>query len=494
MPTQHKRSTSTEDLSFSEKRTVALRSLFAAVFLTALKLTVGLLTGSLGILSEAAHSGLDMVAAILTYFSVRVSDKPADADHQYGHEKIENFSAFLQTGLLMITCFWIVYEAGRRLFFAHVEVDLSGWAFAVMGTAIIVDFFRSRELRDTARKYRSQALEADALHFRTDVWSSGVVVLGLIAVWLGKLLRLPGLQMADPLAALAVAGIVVWISIRLGRRTIDALLDAAPQGLRGRISEAVRTVDGVVSIDRVRIRNAGSKYFVDANIAVERSVPFDYLPEIQSKVSARIAEIVPDADVMIHTEPDAPREESLFEKVKWVASRHKLAVHDLLVQEVDGQLTLDLHLEVDPNLTLQQAHDQVNFLEAQVYQEIPEIDVINTHIEAEGTHIETGEMNPSLRDQMTSELRRLATQVPEIMDCHDVVAREVDQKIYVSCHCLLDGSLPITLVHDKTVELEDLFRKVFPNIHKVTIHTEPESERGVPATARPRGPKASSQS
>jgi len=473
----------------TEKRRVALHSMIAAVCLSGLKLAVGLLTGSLGILSEAAHSGLDLVAAILTYFSVHVSDKPADADHQYGHQKIENFSAFLQTGLLLITCLWIVYEAVRRLFFTHVNVEMNVWAIVVMAIAMVVDYLRSRELRATAQKFKSQALEADALHFRTDIWSSGVVILGLAAVWAGDRLRLPQLHVADPIAALTVASIVVWISVRLGRRTIDALLDAAPEGMGNRILEAVRKVPGVESCDRVRIRHAGSKYFVDTNIAVARAVPFEHVAEIQAAVRSRIREVVPDADVMIHTEPEAPGEESLFEKVKWVASRNKLAIHDLLVQEVDGRLTLDLHLEVSPDLTLEQAHERVNFLEAQIYQEIPAIGVINTHIEAEGAHMQTGEMSSVLRDEMSAELQRLAMQVPEIIDCHDIVVREVDHKIYVSCHCLLDGSLPITLVHDKTVELEDLFRKRFPAIHKVTIHTEPESERGVPATARPRPPE-----
>jgi len=489
--TENKRTETRRELSFSEKRTVALHSMLAAIFLSALKLFVGLLTGSLGILSEAAHSGLDLVAAIITYLSVQVSDKPADADHQYGHQKVENFSAFLQTGLLLATCAWIVFEAVRRLFFTPVTVELSAWAFAVMIISIVVDFFRSRELLETARKYKSQALEADALHFRTDIWGSSVVILGLIALWLGDRFRIPQLRVADPMAALAVAGLTVWISAKLGRRTIDALLDAAPRGLQGRISEAVRSVDGVVACERVRIRNAGSKFFVDANIAVERTTPFDHVPAILSAVRARIGEILPDADVMIDTEPEAPSEDNLFEKVKWVARRSNLAVHDLLVHEVDRQLTLDLHLEVDESYTLEQAHERVNYLEAQIFEEIPEMDVINTHIESEGTHIQTDKMAGELRARMVKELQEVATQVPEIIDCHDIAIREVDQKIYVSCHCLMDGSLPITLVHDKTVELEDLFRKTFPAIHKVTIHTEPESERGVPATARPRRPQTS---
>src|SRR5437868_6431238 len=227
-----------------EKRTVAANSVVAALVITGLKIVVGVTTGSLGILSEAAHSGLDLVAAVITFLSVRVSDKPADADHQYGHGKVENFSAFIETGLLLLTCVWIIYEAIKRLFFHHVEIEASIAAFAVMFLSMIVDYWRSRALGKIAAKYDSQALEADALHFSTDIWSSGVVVLGLLLVLVGRTYQIAWLRDADPIAALVVAGVVVYVSWRLARRTIDALLDAAPAGVRGKIIAAVRRVDG----------------------------------------------------------------------------------------------------------------------------------------------------------------------------------------------------------------------------------------------------------
>src|SRR5881398_2791590 len=258
----------------AEKRSVATNSLIAALAITTLKIIVGLGTGSLGILSEAAHSGLDLIAAAVTLFSVRVSDKPADADHQYGHGKIENVSAFIETGLLLLTCVWIVYEAFKRLFFHHVEIEPSLAAFVVMFFSMIVDYWRSRALGRIAAKYDSQALEADALHFSTDIWSSGVVVLGLLLVLLGRIWGMDWLRAADPVAALVVAGVVVYVSWRLARRTIDALLDAAPAGVRGRIIAAVRRVDGLLEIDRVRIRRAGNRYFADLSIGLARNVTF----------------------------------------------------------------------------------------------------------------------------------------------------------------------------------------------------------------------------
>ncbi|MBI1956415.1 MAG: cation-efflux pump [Acidobacteria bacterium] len=466
-------------LSLPEKRAAALHSVLTAISLTGLKLAVGWFSGSLGILSEAANSGLDVLAAGLIYWSVWVSDKPADADHQYGHQKIENFSAFLQIGLVLATGLWIVYAALQRLFFTPVQVQLSIWAFAVMVVSMAVSFFRVRELRRAARKYRSQALESHALNYHLDIWSALVVLMGLGTLWIGDRFHLPGLRVADSIAALAVAGFILYHSARLGRQAIDALLDAAPQGLRGRILEAVRQVDGVVACEQVRVRNAGSKFFVDMKLAVERTTPFDHVPAILDAVRDRIGKILPDVDIVIHTEPQAPREDNLFEKVKWIAGRNNLSVHDLLVHEVDGHLTLDLHLEVEEDLTLDQAHAQANDLEARIFEEVPEIAAINTHIEGEGIHIQTGEMAAELRHRMTEELKKIATQVPDVLDCHDLSIREINDKTYVSCHVLMDGALPITRVHDRTVELETLFKKAFPAIHKVTIHTEPESERGV---------------
>ncbi|HZS27052.1 MAG TPA: cation diffusion facilitator family transporter, partial [Candidatus Angelobacter sp.] len=222
-----------------EKRAVALNSLLAAVAITLLKLIVGVTTRSLGILSEAAHSGLDLVAALVTLLSVRVSDKPADAEHQYGHGKVENFSAFIETALLLLTCVWIVSEAVRRLDGHHsVHIEPSIAAFAVMFLSMFVDWWRSRRLQKIALRYDSQALEADALHFSTDIFSSGVVALGLALVWAGAHWQVGWLTKADPVAALMVSGVIVYVSSRLARRTIDALLDAAPAGYRGRIVDA----------------------------------------------------------------------------------------------------------------------------------------------------------------------------------------------------------------------------------------------------------------
>ena len=276
----------------TEKRAVAGNSVLAAIAITTLKIVVGITTGSLGILSEAAHSGLDLVAAIVTLLSVRVSDRPADADHQYGHGKVENFSAFIETGLLLLTCVWIVYEAVKRLFFHRVEIEPSLAAFLVLFVSMAIDFWRSRALGRIAAKYDSQALEADALHFSTDIWSSGVVVVGLLLVQLGRWYGVRGMAAADPVAALFVAGVVVYVSSRLARKTIDALLDAAPADVRNRILTALKGVDGLLEVERVRIRRGGNRYFADLSVSLARNVTFQRSEQVADAVTAAVREVL----------------------------------------------------------------------------------------------------------------------------------------------------------------------------------------------------------
>jgi len=286
-----------------EKNVVALSSVGAAVLLTSMKVVVGLATGSIGILSEAAHSGIDLIAALMTFWAVHASSKPPDHDHLYGHGKIENFSALFETGLLLATCVWIAYEAGKRLLFGGGHVEATVWSFLVMGISIIVDLSRSRALAITARKHRSQALEADALHFSTDVWSSVVVLLGLACVWFSHRTGVEWLARADSVAALGVAFIAALISVRLGRKAVDDLLDAAPTGLLERIARAAEEVDEVVTVSQVRVRRSGPKTFADVILQVARGLPVERAHEIAHRAEDAIHAAVLDVDVMVHTEP-----------------------------------------------------------------------------------------------------------------------------------------------------------------------------------------------
>jgi len=460
----------------SEKRGVALNSVLAAIGITAFKTVVGVTTGSLGILSEAAHSALDLVAAVVTLFSVRVSDKPADADHQYGHEKVENFSAFIETALLFLTCIWIIYEAIRRLFFhAGPEVEPSIAAFVVMFFSIGVDFWRSRALKKIADRYDSQALQADALHFSTDIWSSSVVIVGLFLVQLSRWEKIPWLRVADPIAALFVAGVVIWVSTRLARQTVDALLDAAPSGTRAQIISAVAQVEGVLEVDRARIRRAGARYFVDLTLGLTRTVTFQKSQQVVSNVVGAVQEILPGSDVVVHSIPRASGAESIFDRVRSVGTRWNFNIHDISIQDLGGRLHVEQHLEMDENLMLKDAHDRVTLLETEIKSEVPEISSILTHIESEPATIESG--NELKRDpQLERKLQAVVKEFPEVIDVHDVRVKRVRNRLYVSLHCTMEDNLPLSRVHDLSTELELRFKQQTPNLFRVLIHTEPQTD------------------
>jgi len=289
-----------------ERRSAAMSSVIAAVGLTGFKIIVGVATGSLGILAEAAHSGLDLIAAMMTFLAVQISGKPADRNHLYGHGKVENLSALFETLLLLLTCAWIIYEAIHRLSFHTIDLKVNLWSFTVMTTSIVVDVSRSRILYRTARKYNSQALEADALHFSTDIWSSGVVILGLFCVKLSEWVPdLAPLRQADSVAAMMVGLIVVYVSIQLGIRTIQALLDVAPSGLEKKIKSAVEALAGVTDCHSVRLRYSGPQLFVDIHILVDGNQTLKDAHNLTEEIERVIQKLVPNADVTVHPEPNS---------------------------------------------------------------------------------------------------------------------------------------------------------------------------------------------
>jgi cation diffusion facilitator family transporter len=353
-----------------EKRRVALSSVLAAVFLTGLKLVIGLATNSLGILSEAAHSGLDLPAALMTFFAVKISGRPADETHHYGHGKVEGISAFLEVLLLLATCGYIISEAIERIAgkSAHVEVNI--YSFAVMGVSIVVDISRSTALYRVAKKHKSQALEADALHFSSDIWSSAVVIVGLVAY---KFFKFP---MADSIAALIVAVLVIIVSIRLAIRTIDALLDKAPVGMRQTIEEALSQIPGTERLDSLRIRSSGEKTFVDMRLILGNELSFIEAHRIASMAERKISEIIPGADVIVHADP-GERSSSKSEpkdKISDIMNEHRdlfIGYHDLNIVHHQDDYLVSMHLMMVGDSHLEEVHKVCDHLERDIKQQIP---------------------------------------------------------------------------------------------------------------------------
>ncbi|MCS6861636.1 MAG: cation-efflux pump [Abditibacteriales bacterium] len=468
--------TQTPQEAAREKEWVAFSSVLAAVFLTALKLITGIVTGSLGILAEAANSGLDVLVTFVTYLAVRLSGKPADRSHPYGHEKVESLSALIETLLLLLTCGWIVNEAVQRLFYKSVHVQPTWWAFAVMGISIVVDITRSRTLSRAAKKHNSHALEADALHFSTDVWSSSIVIIGLLMVQLNAALggRYPMLERADAIAGLIVATLIVWLSLRLGKKTVDVLLDRAPEGLAQEIEDAARQVEGVLDCYRVRLRQAGDKVFVDLTVAVGRNQPFERSHDIADAVEERIRERVPRADVVVHVEPIEEETENVAERLHVIAQRQGLTVHNVAVYELRRRYYVELHLEVDAKLNLREAHDIASRLERDLRNEIPHIAAINTHIESRLMQVARGQDVTAKSADVVDTVKRVARTIPGLRNCHNVVVRHVNNGLDISLHCTFDGSTPITQIHDASTLIEDRLKAALPQVERVLVHAEPE--------------------
>jgi cation diffusion facilitator family transporter len=379
--------------SLKEKSRVALISIFAAIFLVGIKLVVGVITGSLGILSEAAHSALDFGAALITYFAVRVSGRPADSEHHYGHGKVESLSALAETLLLLVTCFWIIYEACRRIFFQAVEVEVTPYSFIVIIVAIIVDYQRSRILLKTAKKYHSQALEADALHFSSDIYSSLVVIVGLIFTKIG-------FPIGDSLAALGVALLVIVICYRLGKRTLDVLMDRAPEGLKQEIEETIEKVPGVSECSRLRIRRAGPQVFVDMNITLDKSTSFEQAHHIAGEVERKVRSFLPETDIVVHTEPAEglnfiDRKIDLTDKAKesqdWEVEQiiretlnehiqDFIEFHELTFQRKMGIPLINLHLVLPKHIKIKDAHKFCDHLEEDIKKRLGESEIV-IHVE-----------------------------------------------------------------------------------------------------------------
>jgi len=281
-----------------EKLRVAWMSVGAAIVITVFKFIVGIMTGSLGILSEALHSALDLVAATITCVSVHFSDQPADKEHHYGHGKVENFSALIETILLLITCLWIVYEATHRLATGNTEIDLQFmfWGYVVVITSIVIDINRSRALSRVAKKYNSQALEADALHFSTDIWSSAVVLLGLVCAQFGFFA-------ADSIAALIVAGIVLFVSFRLGKRAVDVLLDKAPQDVVKRVEATLGEFSEVKRFHSLKVRSAGAETFIKVNIHLDPGLSLLEVHQICDHIEKELSRRIPRSETYLHAEP-----------------------------------------------------------------------------------------------------------------------------------------------------------------------------------------------
>ena len=460
--------TNQKDATMSDaKENAALSSIAASVVITLGKGGAGLATGSLALISDAAHSLLDVVATTMTWLAIRAASKPADEGHHYGHGKVESIAALAETAFLFLLSGAVAIEGFRRLWEKQSVVTIHWSAIAVLLISIAIDAWRYLNLTRVARETNSEALAADALHFSSDLVNSVLVLLAFGATALGY-------PQADALVAIGVAIFIAVAGYRLARRTLDTLLDAAPKGSAAQIRKIVRDVPGVVDVDDVRARRAGSDFFIDLEISVARSMPFDRLGALKAAIVAAIHVEFPDANVTVTATPVTLDEETVLERVILIAARRRLPVHHVTVQDLSGKLSVSLDLEVDGGLSLGEAHTIATHLEMAIREELGSETEVETHIEPLVVSSLVGrDVSDEKMARVTHSLTRNAGLSDTISDVHNVRARETEHGLIVNYHCRVDPALDVTSVHESVDRLEQLVRKDFPEIVRIVSHTEP---------------------
>ncbi len=452
----------------SRKIAAAKASIAASALLAVAKLAAGLWSGSLALLSEAGHAFVDTGATILTYFAVREAEKPADAEHHYGHGKYEALAALVETGLLFGLALVVVGEAIRRLGSETVEIE-TGWpAYGVLIGSILIDFVRSRQLGEIAREERSDALAADALHFASDLVSSVLALIGVAAAHFGY-------PQGDALASFGVAGFIAIAGYRLGRRTIDTLLDAAPRDLTPQIERAILDVPGVIALDELRLRSAGPEVIGDATIGVARTLRVEQAARIKASVSAAILDVAPHARVTITTDARAVDDETMVERIMLVAARRHIMAHHVIAQLLGERLSLGLDIELDGAMPMGRAHAIASDFESAIRDEFGADTEIETHIEPLAPHVLIGRDAPEpLVREIAEALDRNSAHAGYVANVHDVRVRETSGGLVVNYHCAVDASVPVETVHEAVDRLERRMREEYPEISRIVGHAEPD--------------------
>ena len=448
------------------KSRVAAISIFASAGMAAAKFVVGIAIGSLALISEALHSSVDVVATVVTWMAVKFSDRPADEQHHYGHGKIESLSALGVIAMLYVLAGGILVESYSRLHEGAPPPTLSAIPFVVLLIDIAVNFWRARALHRTARETQSQALAADALHFASDVLGSTAVIVGLVLSGLGY-------AWGDTAAAISVAVMISVLGLRLGRSTIETLLDQAPKGVPERAAAAIRAVPGVVGVERLRARMVGSTHFIDAIVQVPRSYPIDRVEDIKRMAQDAVAKVLGDADLTFTAVPVARDNESVRERIMVIARNSGLAVHHVTVHDLGGKLTVSIDLEVDGEMTLTAAHDIAHELERSIREEFGEDVEVDTHIEPLEPELPQGTDAGADRVEIIKEALTRFSADGAIHDIHNVRVRDTDAGEIVNFHCRAAPSMSVIKVHDCVDEIERALRRAFPTVKRVISHAEP---------------------
>jgi cation diffusion facilitator family transporter len=454
----------------NKKIRVANISFLAAVFIVGIKLAATLISGSIGVMSELFHSSTDLIATIATILSIRYSTKPPDKDHHYGHDKIESFSALFQVGILVFMCAYLIYESIDRII-NPIEIHLNIFVFSAILICIFIDFHRSRALMKVARETNSQALEADSIHFSSDIFSSIVVLIGMVFTQFNIS------NLADPISAILVSLIIIYTTISLSKRAIGSLLDRVPEGIQQKIEQRILEIKGIEGIKSLRLRGSGTKIFIDMVILIARTKSFSAIHELTDVAEKLIKSLYPNADTVIHSEPIETKDETLNDKVRLVVSDSGFKCHDIFSHRIGEDIITELHVEIESTNDLIKAHDIISELEEQIRGKIPLITKVKIHLDEPSEILfDTIDITES-SNELIRHIKSILDDESSVEDYNDIRIFNSAGKIRVSLSCLFNTALSFDEVHDLVTTLESRIylhlKNIYSNLSNVIIHAEP---------------------
>ncbi len=449
------------------KETVAFRSILVSAIITIAKGIGGVLTGSLALISDALHSLLDVVFTTITWLAIRKAHQPADDKHHFGHGKIESVAALIETVFLLLLAGIIAITGWQRLVSGSAEITTHWFALMILVVAIGLDGWRWLTLKRVARKTNSEALEADALHFASDLVNSAMVLAAFGAIWLG-------FKQADSIAALIVAAFIAVSGVRLAVRTINTLIDTAPAGLADIMREAVETVPGVALIEKIRVRPVGGNVFGEIKVRVSRTLPLDKTMKVKNQIYKAIEEVLPNAEITLIAEPIQLDDETLFERVMLISAKLRLPLHNVIIQNVNGKLHVGCDLEVDGRLSLAAAHTIASKLESAIRNEFGDETDVETHIEPlRAQPLISQDIAPDDMAEITKALKTMADSIDSLSNIHSIKARLSEAGMVVTYHCKVPPTETVADIHRAVDQLERKFRTEHPEVIRVIGHAEP---------------------
>ncbi|MBN1633736.1 MAG: cation diffusion facilitator family transporter [Ignavibacteria bacterium] len=455
-----------------KKMKVAKVSLFVAIFIVLLKTSASIWSGSLAVLSELFHSSTDLIASLVTIISLKYSARPPDEDHHYGHDKIESFSALIQVLVLVFMCVYILYEAVSRIINPPSNVNIDYYSFLVISVCIVLDFTRSRALKKTARETNSQALEADALHFSSDILSSGVVLIGIALYYIEPVF--------DPIAAIIVSVIIIMITSKLTKKAYDSLMDKVPKGMYEKIKNVITSTEGIEGLKNLRVRSTSSKIFIDATVNVGRTKLFYETHEITEKIEDKIKKIAENADIILHTEPVESKDETINDKIRIIVNNSGYRCHDIFTYKYKNRITAELHIEIPNTKALTEAHDTVTRLEEKIKNGIKVIDDVKVHIDKPGLIADEAEDITNKSNEIVRITENIIKENRNVLNFHHIKVFRLRSGLRLSCDCEFEHSIPFDRVHNFVTELESKIyiklKELYPELINIIIHAEPKGQ------------------